>query len=44
MSEMGLMTHTMAKDDPDILPSLFTKLKDDQFGYWHYTVEYEYRF
>lgn len=44
MSEMGLMTTTMEKDDPDLLPSLFNKLKDDRFGYWHYTVEYEYRF
>jgi len=44
MSEMGLMTTTLAKDDPDLLPSLFNKLKDDKFGYWHYTVEYEYRF
>ncbi|GAB4274640.1 MAG: hypothetical protein Kow0029_15180 [Candidatus Rifleibacteriota bacterium] len=44
MSEMGLITTTMAKDDPNLLPSLFTKLKDDKFGYWHYTIEYEYRF
>lgn len=44
LSEMGLMTTTLAKDDPDLLPSLFTKLKDDKFGYWHYSIEYEYRF
>ena len=44
MSEMGLMTTTLAKDDPELLPSLFNKLKDDAFGYWHYTIEYEYRF
>jgi hypothetical protein len=44
MSEMGLMTTTLAKDDPDLLPSLFKKLKDDSFGYWQYSIEYEYRF
>jgi hypothetical protein len=44
MAELGLMTTTMAKDDPDLLPSLFKKLKDDAFGYWHYSIEYEYRF
>lgn len=44
MAEMGHLTTTMAKDDPDLLPSLFSKLKDDAFGYWHYTVEYEFRF
>ena len=44
MSEMGLMTNGLAKDDPALLPSLFTKLKDDQFGYWHFGAEYEYKF
>ncbi len=44
MSEMGLMTTGLAKDDPELMPSLFNKLKDDPFGYWHYSIEYEYRF
>ncbi|HNX74986.1 MAG TPA: hypothetical protein PLM07_05510 [Candidatus Rifleibacterium sp.] len=44
MSEMGLITNGLAKDDPELLPSLFTRLKDDQFGYWHFGAEYEYKF
>lgn len=44
MSEMGLMTNSMAKDDPALLPTLFNKLKDDQFGCWQFGAEYEYKF
>lgn len=44
MSEMGLMTHGMAMDDPALLPTLFTRLKNDQFGYWHFSAEYEHKF
>lgn len=44
MSEMGLVTNGIAKDDPALLPTLFTRLKDDQFGYWHFGAEYEYKF
>ena len=44
MSEMGLMTNGLAKDSPELLPTLFTRLKDDQFGYWHFGVEYEHKF
>lgn len=44
MSEMGLMTNGLAKDDPTMLPNLFTRLKDDQFGYWHFGAEYEHKF
>lgn len=44
MSEMGLMTNGLAKDDPAMLPNLFNRLKNDQFGYWHFGAEYEYKF
>jgi hypothetical protein len=44
MSEMGLMTNGLAKDDPTMLPNLFTRLKDDRFGYWHFGAEYEHKF
>ena len=44
MAEMGVATIGLEKDDPGLLPSLFTKLKDDAFGYWHYSIEYEYKF
>ncbi len=44
MSEMGLVSMGLEKDDPTLLPTLFTKLKNDMFGYLQYTVEYEYKF
>ncbi|NCB40356.1 MAG: hypothetical protein EOM80_16475 [Erysipelotrichia bacterium] len=44
MSEMGLMTTGLEKDDPALLPTLFNRLKDDQFGYWHFGAEYEHKF
>jgi len=44
MSEMGIVSTTLQKDDPDLLPSLFEKLKNDMFGYLHYSVGYEYHF
>lgn len=44
MSEMGLMSMGLQKDSPGVMPSLFSKLKDDSFGYWHFAAEYEYKF
>ncbi len=44
MSEMGLMTVGLNRDNPTLLPSLFDKLKDDKFGYWNIFAEYEHRF
>lgn len=44
MSEMGLMTLGLNKDSPTLLPNLFSKLKDDKFGYWRLTAEYEHKF
>jgi len=44
MSQMGLMSMSLQKDTPGLMPNLFNKLKDDQFGYWHFTAEYEYKF
>lgn len=44
MSEMGIISTTLEKDDPGMMPSLFNKLKEDKFGYLHYSVGYEYRF
>jgi hypothetical protein len=44
MSEMGLMSMGLQKDTPGQLPSLFNKLKDDSFGYWQFSAEYEYKF
>jgi hypothetical protein len=44
MSQMGLMSMGLQKDSPGLMPSLFNKLKDDSFGYWQFTAEYEYRF
>jgi len=44
MSEMGLVSMGLQKDSPGLLPSLFNKLKDDQFGYWQFSAEYEYKF
>lgn len=44
MSEMGLMTVGLNKDNPTLLPNLFNRLKDDQFGYWRLTAEYEHKF
>ncbi|OGK08560.1 MAG: hypothetical protein A2W80_05300 [Candidatus Riflebacteria bacterium GWC2_50_8] len=44
MSEMGLMSMTLQKDTPGQLPNLFNTLKDDSFGYWQFSAEYEYKF
>ena len=44
MSEMGIISTTLEKDDPTMMPSLFNKLKEDMFGYLHYSLGYEYRF
>lgn len=44
MSEMGLMTVGLNKDNPNLLPTLFNSLKDDRFGYWRLHAEYQYKF
>jgi hypothetical protein len=44
MSEMGLMSVGLEKDDPQLLPSLFQRLKDDRFGFLKTTMTYEYLF
>lgn len=44
MSEMGLVSMGLQKDSPGLLPNLFNTLKNDQFGYWQFSAEYEYRF
>jgi len=44
MSEMGLVSMGLQKDSPGLLPNLFNTLKDDQFGYWQFSAEYEYKF
>lgn len=44
MSEMGLATIEAVKNNRNSLPSLFEKLKDDKFGYYNASLEYEYRF
>lgn len=44
MTEMGLATIEPVKKYRNTLPSLFEKLKDDRFGYYNASLEYEYRF
>ena len=44
MSEMGVISTTLEKKEPDRLPSLFNRIKNDQFGYWSASLEYEYPF
>ena len=44
MSEMGVISTTLEKKEPERLPSLFNRVKDDQFGYWLAALEYEYPF
>jgi hypothetical protein len=44
MAEMGMMSMSLNKDNPNLLPNLFNRLKDDKFGYWQFSAEYEYRF
>ena len=41
MTEMGLVTMEPVKRYRDSLPSLFEKLKDDKFGYYNASIEYE---
>ncbi|OIP21331.1 hypothetical protein AUK22_11790 [bacterium CG2_30_54_10] len=44
MSDMGAMTVKLAKEDPQLMPTLFTKLKNERFGYVQTSIEYEYPF
>ena len=44
MGELGAMTFNLERDDPQLLPSLFTRLKNDRFGYYRAAVQYEYPF
>ncbi len=44
MTEMGLATIEPVKKYKESLPSLFEKLKNDKFGYYNASIEYEYRF
>lgn len=44
MSEMGVMTIGLEKDDPELMPSIFDRLKNDKFGYLTSSLIYEYPF
>lgn len=44
MSEMGIISTTLEKDDSEMLPSFFQRLKDDRFGYLKTSFVYEYDF
>jgi len=44
MSELGVMTVNLEKNDPELLPSLFTRLKKDRFGYLQTAIQYDYPF
>ncbi|MFZ2959764.1 MAG: hypothetical protein WA705_23025 [Candidatus Ozemobacteraceae bacterium] len=44
MSELGAMTFNLEKGDPQLLPTLFTRLKEDTFGYLKTSIQYEYPF
>lgn len=44
MGELGAMTFNLERDDPQLLPTLFTRLKNDRFGYYRAAVQYEYPF
>lgn len=44
MSDMGALTAQLAKEDPNLMPTLFQKLKNEAFGYLHTSIQYEYPF
>lgn len=44
MTEMGMATAEPVKRYENWLPKLFEKLKNDAFGYYNASIEYEYRF
>ncbi|MBI3039547.1 hypothetical protein HYY75_10980 [bacterium] len=44
MSEMGALTFNLERNDPQLMPTLFQRLKNDRFGYFRTAVEYEYPF
>ncbi|MBF0501328.1 MAG: hypothetical protein HQM09_14405 [Candidatus Riflebacteria bacterium] len=44
MSELGAITFNLEKNDPQLLPTLFTRLRDSKFGFLKTSVQYEYPF
>jgi hypothetical protein len=44
MSDMGALTVNLARNDPQLMPTLFQRLKDERFGYLTTSLRYEYPF
>lgn len=44
MSDMGALTVNLSRNDPQLMPTLFQKLKNERFGYLATSLRYEYPF